>query len=363
MHVHDKDMEGRSFNQAFHCQHKHLNNAATHLFETAQKFHRKKPEEGVDPGTREELMRAQREIQAVEGHSGEILTKMDDSAPRKAKEAVRDIGDTARELRQKVEETGVPFKADVRPSPNADDTVEKVMEEVEGLQRKVDRFATEFEQEQMGAECERCTEDLMDALDGVADGLKKELKSDGTLQEGEDAMVGSPTSAQNPGENLITPQQLGEPQMVDSQLTNLALGAFGAKTLEEAAEAVEQNVSALQNLPLGPLNFSDAVGLSVGLGVPVLQLGTDLMSGLGADEQLALNTAAATLLANELGDLAGGLASGTAGGQARTASVRSRTTKEPSTPDTGAQTSSPSAVNVGQGGQEGTEPTGNIVVG
>jgi len=362
-------VQGRSFNQALHCKHKHLLNAEMHLVETAQKFHRTPPTQGVDEGTRDELMRAQREIQALEGHSFEILNKMSDADPE-TKEEIRSIGDKARDLRQRIESTGVPFKADVRPRSDADSTVEEVLREVKDLQSRVDQFATSFEQEQLDEDCARCRDDLMDALDNVEAGLKEELITQDSEQSGSDKNVGQRT--QKPlQQQLLSIGLLGESQMVDtSMLQSLAVGTFGAKTLEEVAGAATDNIGLLSDLRVGPLDAESVIGLGVGLGVPVLTLGTDMTRGLDSGTELALNTAALTLLANEVGDLATGIGSGStppgSGGESGgdgaqsvgRASVSKSSRSEPAmTASTGG------GVNVGQGGEADAASSTGLVVG
>jgi hypothetical protein len=353
-------MAGRSFNQAFHCQHKHLLNSEMHLLETAQKFHRQPPEEGVDPGTRDELMRAQREIQAIEGHAIEILNKLpDDVGPDKEKK-VKDIGDRARKLRQRVEDTGVPFKANVTPRPDADDTVEEVLDGVKDLQEEVDQFATEFEQEQLDEDCVRCEEDLLEALDNLDRELNNELISRDNPTDSRDDMVGAPTDAQTQETNLIPPGQIGELAMTSAQeLQSLALGAFGAKTIEEVAGAAVNNIGALQDLQIGPLQPESVIGLGVGVGVPALELATNELNGLDSGTRLALNTAALTLLANEVGDLATGVASGSSAGTARSATVSRRSTSSGST----TSSSMGGGINVGTGGEAGTSSTSGLTIG
>jgi len=344
---------GRRYNQAMHCAHKHLLNSEMHLLETAQKFHRQPPEEGVDPGTRDELMRAQREIQAIEGHAIEILNNLPDDVGPDKEEKVKDIGDTARKLRQRVEDTGVPFKADVTPRPDADDTVEEVLDGVKDLQEEVDQFATEFEQEQLDEDCIRCEEDLLEALDNIDSGLKTELKSQSAPSEGRDVRESNPSN-NNPLE------QLGASMVSNTELQSLALGTFGAKTIEEVAGAAVNNIGALSDLAVGPLDAESTIGLGIGVGVPALELMTDELRGLDSGTRLALNTAALTLLANEVGDLASGVASGSAaGGSARTATV---STSGGST-STSTSMSSASGVNVGQGGEARTESAGGLIVG
>jgi hypothetical protein len=329
-----------------------------HLLETAQKFHRQSPEEGVDPGTRDELMRAQREIQAVEGHAIEILNKIPDDTPKTRKETVRDIGDKARKLRQRVEETGVPFKADVRVKRDADEEVEDVLDEIKELQEEVDQFATEFEQEQLDEDCIRCEEDLLEAIDGIDRGLTEELKSREPQQDITDVRTQNPQN-----ENLL--EKLGVNTMVsNTELQSLAIGAFGAKTIEEVSGAAVSNIDALGELSVGPLDAESVIGLGVGIGVPALELLTDDLNGLGSETRLALSTAAVTLLANEVGDLAAGLASGGNAQTARTATVR---TRSESTGSESTSTSEPTAtsggVNVGQGMDAEAGSAGGLVVG
>jgi|APHM01.1.fsa_nt_gi hypothetical protein len=350
-------MAGRSFNQAFHCQHKHLLNSEMHLIETAQKFQRQPPEEGVDPGTRDELMRAQREIQAIEGHSMEILNKLPDDVPSDKEDKVKDIGDTARKLRQRVEDTGVPFKAEVRPRPDADEVVEDVLDGVKNLQEEVDQFATEFEQEQLDENCVRCEEDLLEALDNIDSGLKTELKSSTAPSVGEDVSTSKPST-----NNFL--DQLGVSSMVSNmELQSLTIGTFGAKALEEVAGAATDNIGALQELRVGPFDAESTIGLGIGVGVPALELMTDELSGLDSGTRLALNTAALTLLANEVGDLASGVASGSASGSARSATVSRRSTSTGGGGSTSSSTSPSGGVNVGQGNEARSTSSGGLIVG
>jgi len=341
-------MAGRNYNQAFHCIHKHTNNSATHLFETLEKLYREPPSNGVDSGTREELLRGQREVQAIEGHAGEIISKLDDDDVR-VKEKVREIGDEARSIRQDIQKTGIPFKANVDVNPDSTETVENALKRIEELQRDVDQFATQFEQEQVN--CARCEKDLQQVVDSVGGELKETfLNDDNESKDSTDKLV-RPGLRRNQFEDdsdeLIPVDLLGGNNMVNtSDIQALTVGAFGSKTLEEVSEIVEREV--LPGTQVGPLSASNMINLGVGLGVPVLEImdGTVTRS-LGSDNALAAIAGSLNLLANETGDLLASTAGlGTSSLSARQATV-SQTSGGTEPENTGG---SASGLNVGSGG-------------
>jgi hypothetical protein len=237
-----------------------------------------------------------------------------------------------------------------------------VLDGVKSLQEEVDQFATEFEQEQLDADCIRCEEDLLEALDNVESELNRELLSQDSASNDRDDMVGKPTDTQTQATNFVPPDQIGELSMTSAmELQSLALGAFGAKTIEEVAGAAVNNIGALQNLQIGPLQPESVIGLGIGVGIPALELATDELNMLGSGTRLALNTAALTLLANEVGDLAAGAATGSSAGTARSATVGRRSTT--SSGSTTTTSTGGSGLNVGMGGEATSSTTSGLNIG
>lgn len=355
---------GRTFNQAWWCKHKHLNNAFTHTFETVQKFWRDDPSTGVAPGTREEANHALREIQALENHAAEIMNKADREDD---KQRAREVGDEARRIRQELAQTGVPFKTDIDVASNAREKFEDALDDIDSLLEKVDESAARMEQEQI--DCLRCEEDIQELADSLDTELKKDFINNTDGNTSIDNMVRT-NQFQNPeGDELISMNIIGDNIMVNANDTKmLAVGAFGSKTLEEVTEAVETELA--PNVQFGPLGVSNMANLAIGLGVPLAEImGQNVSRAVGNDNALAAVSGSLNLLANELGDLTQEVLQGQVGGlSARSATVNqqsasgaqvnrsSKTTESSSNGNSG-------SLNVGQGSAAEQEQTSGLIVG